>query len=113
MSLPSFRIALRFLRARDARPVLTIVAIALGVALVCALDVVSRSMQLAFDEIIDTMAGRTALEVSAGDGGLLKEEVAAESRACRASSSRCRSSMRPRSRPTAAARRSPSRASTS
>jgi putative ABC transport system permease protein len=78
VSLPSFRIALRFLRARNARPVLTIVAIALGVALVCALDIVSRSMQLAFDEIIDTMAGRTALEVSAGDGGLLKEEVAAE-----------------------------------
>jgi putative ABC transport system permease protein len=77
VKLPRFRIPLRFLRAHDGRTVLTIVAVALGVALVCALDVVTRSMQLAFEEIIDTMAGRTALEVGAGDGGLVAEELAA------------------------------------
>ncbi len=56
---------------------LTVVAIGLGVALVCALDLVARSMQVAFEEIIDTMAGRTSLEVSAGDGGFIPEELAA------------------------------------
>lgn len=78
MTLPSFRIPLRFLRAHDGRTVLTVVAIALGVALVCALDLVTRSTQLAFDEIIDTMAGRVSLEVGAGDGGFLPEELATE-----------------------------------
>ena len=34
--------------------------------------------QLAFDEIIDTMAGRVSLEVGAGDGGFLPEELATE-----------------------------------
>lgn len=77
MRVPGFRIPLRFLRARDGRTALTIVAIALGVALVCALDLVTRSTQLAFDEIIDTMAGRAALEVGAGDAGLVPEELAA------------------------------------
>jgi putative ABC transport system permease protein len=76
VTLPSFRIPFRFLRARDGRTSLTIVAIALGIALVCALDLVTRSMQLAFEEIIDTMAGRTALEVGAGDGGLVAEDLA-------------------------------------
>jgi putative ABC transport system permease protein len=78
VTVPSFRIPLRFLRARDARTILTVVAIALGVALVCALDLVGRSMQRAFEEVIDTMAGRTSLEVSAGDGGLVPEAIAAE-----------------------------------
>src|SRR5262245_20840951 len=77
LSLPGFRIPLRFLRGQYGRTTLTVLAVALGVALVCALDLVTRSMQLAFDEIIDTMAGRTALEVSAGADGLVPEEVAA------------------------------------
>lgn len=78
MIVPSFRLPIRFLRSRDGRHALTVLAIALGVALVCALDLVTASMQLAFEEIIDTMAGRAALEVSAGDGGLVPEELAAE-----------------------------------
>jgi putative ABC transport system permease protein len=78
VTVPSFRIPLRFLRGHDGRTILTVVAVALGVALVCALDLVGRSMQHAFEEIIDTMAGRTALEVSAGDGGLVPEELAAQ-----------------------------------
>ena len=56
----SFRIPIRFLRGHDARTLLTVLAIALGVALVCALDLIGRSMQLAFEEIIDTMAGPAA-----------------------------------------------------
>jgi len=72
----SFRVPLRFLRGQYGRTALTVMAVALGVALVCALDVVSRSMQVAFDEIIDTMAGRAALAVTAGQDGLVQEDVA-------------------------------------
>jgi putative ABC transport system permease protein len=72
----SFRVPLRFLRGQYGRTALTVMAVALGVALVCALDVVSRSMQVAFEEIIDTMAGRAALEVTAGQDGLVQEDVA-------------------------------------
>lgn len=75
VTLPGFRIPLRFLRAQDGRTVLTVAAIALGVALVCALDLVTRSMQLAFDELVDTMAGRVSLEVGAGDGGLVPTDL--------------------------------------
>src|SRR6516225_5746459 len=74
--LQSFRVPLRFLRGQYGRTALTVMAVALGVALVCALDVVSRSMQVAFEEIIDTMAGRAALEVTAGQDGLVQEDVA-------------------------------------
>ena len=78
--MTSFRVPLRFLRARDARTTLTVVAIALGVALVCALDMVTRSTELAFDEVIDGMAGRAALELSAADGGLIAEDLAVQIR---------------------------------
>lgn len=74
--LPNFRVPLRFLRGQYGRTALTVMAVALGVALVCALDVVSRSMQVAFDEVIDAMAGRAALEVRAGEHGLVPEDVA-------------------------------------
>lgn len=78
MTRPSVRIPLRFLRGHYGRTALTVVAVALGVGLVCALDLVTRSMQRAFDEIIDGMAGRTALEISSGGAGLVPEGVAAE-----------------------------------
>jgi putative ABC transport system permease protein len=78
VNLLSFRIPLRFLRRNYGRTALIVMAVALGVALVCALDLVTRSMQLAFEEIIDTMAGRAALEVSAGEVGLVPDEVAAQ-----------------------------------
>jgi putative ABC transport system permease protein len=74
--LQSFRVPLRFLRGQYGRTALTVMAVALGVALVCALDVVSRSMQVAFDEVIDAMAGRAALAVTAGQNGLVQEDVA-------------------------------------
>lgn len=66
---------LRFLRGQYGRKAFTVLALALGVALVFAVDVGTRSMQVAFDEVIDTMAGRTALEVRAGASGLVPEEV--------------------------------------
>ena len=72
----SLRLPLRFLRDNYTRLALTVVALALGVALVCAIDLVNRSVLRAFVEVIDTMAGRAALEVSAGDGGLFSEDLA-------------------------------------
>ena len=52
----SFRLPVRFLRGQYLRTLLTVIALALGVALICALDLVTRSMQLAFEEVIDTMS---------------------------------------------------------
>ena len=72
----SFRIPLRFLRGSYGRLVLSVVALACGVALVCALDLVNKAVLRAVLEIIDTMAGRAALQVSTGEGALFSEEVA-------------------------------------
>jgi hypothetical protein len=54
------------------------VALACGVALVCALDLVNRAVLLGFVEIIDGMAGRATLEVSVEDSGAFPESLAAE-----------------------------------
>ncbi len=73
----SLRMPRRFLRGNGTALALTVAAIACGVALVCAFDVASRGVVRAFVEVIDTMAGRAALQVTAGDGGLVPEKVAA------------------------------------
>jgi len=59
---------------------LTLIALAWGVALVCAIDVVNRAVLSAFVEVIDTMAGRAALEIAAGEGALSRRMVADPSR---------------------------------
>ena len=74
----SFRMPLRFLRGSYSRLALTVIALALGVALVCAIDLVNQAVLRAFVEVIDTMAGRAALQVTAGEGGLFREDVAAK-----------------------------------
>jgi len=56
---------------------LMVIALASGVALVCAFDLASRTVIRSFDEIIDTMAGRAALQVTAGEDGLFPEGIAA------------------------------------
>src|SRR5262245_58420195 len=66
----------RFLRGSSTTLALTVAAIACGVALVCALDIASRGVLRAFVEVVDTMAGRAALQVMSGDGGLVPEDVA-------------------------------------
>lgn len=71
-----FLIPLCFLRANYGRLALTVSALAAGVALVCAIDLVNRSVMDAFEEIVDSMAGRAALQVTAGTGGLFAEEIA-------------------------------------
>ncbi len=70
------RMPRRFLRGNVGRLAFTILAVACGVALVCAIDLVNRAVYAAFVEVVDTMAGRSSLQVSAGDGALLPEEIA-------------------------------------
>lgn len=72
----SFRLPLAFLRSNYARLALTIGALAAGVALVCAIELVNRSVLVAFEDVIDTMAGRASLQVSAGNAGFFPEGVA-------------------------------------
>ncbi|HUE31180.1 MAG TPA: ABC transporter permease, partial [Verrucomicrobiae bacterium] len=73
----SLRMALRFSRGSAARLVLTVLAVAWGVALVAAVRLANHAVLRAFVEVIDTMAGRAALEVVAGEGGLFPDEIAA------------------------------------
>ena len=70
----SLRIPRRFLRGGTGRLVLTVAALACGVALVCAMDLVNP-VGRAFVEIVDTMAGRAALQITAG-GAPFAETVA-------------------------------------
>ena len=56
---------LRFLRGSYTRLVLTVIAIACGVALVCAIDLADRAVMRAFVEVMDTATGRVALQVRA------------------------------------------------
>jgi hypothetical protein len=81
LSVPGLRMPLRFLRGGYMWLALTVVALASGVALVAATDLVNRAVLRAFMEIIDTMAGRAALQVSAGEGALFPEDVAEKIRA--------------------------------
>jgi putative ABC transport system permease protein len=73
----SLRMPLRFLRGHAGRLALTVVALACGVGMVCAIDLVNRAVVRAFVDVVDAMAGRAALSVQAGAGGLFPEEVAA------------------------------------
>ena len=50
------------------------IALVFGVALVCAMDLANRAVLRAFVEVIDTMAGRAALQVTAG-GAPFAEDV--------------------------------------
>src|SRR5262245_8279062 len=70
------RMARRFARGGAGRLALTVLAVAWGVALVGAVRLANRAVLRAFVEVVDTMAGRAALEVIAGEGGLLPEGVA-------------------------------------
>lgn len=73
--MPHLRATMRFARGSRRRLVLTIVALASGVALICALDLVNRAVLRAFVEVVDTMAGRASLQVTVGEGGFFPEET--------------------------------------
>ena len=72
----SLRMPRRFLRGGYGRLALTILALACGVALVCALDLVNRAVLLGFVEIIDGMAGRATLQITVEDTGAFPESLA-------------------------------------
>jgi len=69
------RLAIRFLRGGLGRLVLTVVALACGVGLVCALDLVSGAVLRAFVEIVDSMAGKATLQVSVDESGTFPESL--------------------------------------
>src|SRR5438093_3142892 len=75
--MASLRMARRFTRGGAARLALTVLAVAWGVALVAAVGLANHAVRRAFVEVIDTMAGRAALEVVAREGGVFPEDVAA------------------------------------
>src|SRR5437762_1425663 len=72
----SLRLPWRFLRGGMVRAGLTVVALACGVAMVCAIHLVNRAALGAFTEVIDTMAGRAALAITAGEDGFFPESTA-------------------------------------
>src|SRR2546427_7796672 len=74
--MASLRMARRFTRGGAARLALTVLAVAWGVALVAAVGLANHAVLRAFVEVIDTMAGRAALEVVAGGGGPFPPGVA-------------------------------------
>ncbi len=77
MRLLRFHLPLRFLRGHYGRLVLTVAALACGVAQVSGNDLVSAAALQAFVDVIDTVAGRASLQVSTGEGALFSEQVAA------------------------------------
>ena len=77
MIFDGFRMPRRFLRGNYARLTLTVVALGCGVAQVTAVDLTGRETLRAFVEIIDTVAGRAALQVHAGEGALFADDAAA------------------------------------
>jgi putative ABC transport system permease protein len=74
---PSLELPLRFLRGRRVELALAVVALTIAVAFVCTVDLVNRATLVSFAEVIDRMAGRASLQVSAGEAGLFPEDVAA------------------------------------
>ncbi len=77
MARLDMRMPLRFLRGSVAGCALSVIALAAGVALVCAMGLANRAVLHAFIEVVDTTAGRAALEVRAGEDGLLAEDTTA------------------------------------
>ncbi len=70
------RMPWRFLRGSYGRVALTVLAVATGVASVCSNSLTSQAVMQAFEDVIDTAAGSTALQVRHGDGGTFPKDVA-------------------------------------
>lgn len=79
-ALMSLALPRRFLRGSYGPAVLALGALTCGVGLICAMELVNRAVLRAFTEVVDTVAGRAALTVSAGTAAVaetLADEVAA------------------------------------
>lgn len=72
----SLELPLQFLRGRKLELALAVVALTIAVATVCTIDLVNRATLVSFVEVVDRMAGRASLQVTAGEAGLIPEEVA-------------------------------------
>ncbi|MEO8602891.1 MAG: FtsX-like permease family protein [bacterium] len=70
------RLPLRFMRGGIGRLALTVLALACGVGLICALDLVTGAVLRAFVEIVDSMAGKATLQVSVDESGSFPESIA-------------------------------------
>src|SRR6185369_1840819 len=70
--------AWRHLQAGRDRVVVSILALALGVALVVAIDLMNAAVLDSFLDTVDGMAGRAELTVSAGEGLTFDEELVAK-----------------------------------
>ncbi|MBI3782774.1 MAG: ABC transporter permease [Deltaproteobacteria bacterium] len=71
----SFKMAYRHVRAGFGRMALSVVAVALGVALVVAFQLMNAAVLQSFLDSVDAMAGRAQLSVSAGEGLTFSEEL--------------------------------------
>lgn len=71
----SLTMALEHVRAGFGRMVLSVLAVALGVALVAALRLMNGAVLASFLETVDALAGRAALTITAGDGFTFPEEI--------------------------------------
>ncbi len=74
-TLLSFRLALSHARVGAWRMLLSVVAIALGVALVVAIRLMNVAVLQSFMEVMDAAAGRASLTVTAKDGASFAESV--------------------------------------
>ena len=75
-SLWSFRLAAQHVRAHGGRMALSVVAVALGVALSVAFRMANASVLQSFVAAVDGIAGRAQLTVTAGDGFTFSDRVA-------------------------------------
>jgi hypothetical protein len=64
----SLRMAYRHTRASIDRAALSIIAVALGVALVTAVRLMNAAVLSSFMETVDSIAGQAALSITAGPG---------------------------------------------
>src|SRR5215831_7349893 len=71
----SLRMAFRHVQAGFGRMVLSVVALALGVALVVAVELMNAAVLDSFLDTVDGMAGRAALTVTGGEGLTFDESI--------------------------------------
>ena len=71
----SLALAYRHVRAGLGRMVLSVAAVALGVALVVAIRLMNGAVLASFLDTVDAVAGRAAFHVTAGDGLTFSEDI--------------------------------------
>lgn len=69
------RVSLKHVRHQKARIIIAIFSIALGVASMVSIDIVNESVLRSFEESINRVAGRAALQVTGADSGFPEEMI--------------------------------------